>query len=805
MKVNLSSNRIKKNPFRFSFDSSVTAKYGEVLPISSVELVPETNVKHDIRSAVRFAPLSLPTFGKSFLKTYYCKQRISDIYEPFDNMLSQTPYQGAGETYIPKEVPNVDPYFLLGMLLANSTVSAYFIGGISDSVTSSNSIFRTDYGQIHPVLFDNTTLYENQSLFYSFLVCSIYSELSNNNSADIEYAKRAYEILALLDSSNSTSQLQYAYGYDFTGQVNYITKTDANEVLQNNVNNLITPNNCDYITTSLQSGSNVSNPLNPFTHIKFSTNGQKSFIVYSSDDSSGYNTTDKGMMFCWRLNNTGKFIRKILIGLGYKIACVNGRVSLIPLMSYYKSYFDLFAPKRFIKYSQTNAYKLINYCVQYGVSFYTAINGTFASVANNSNYYKNGPIFRDFVTDLSRCYYTEDTDYYSSQIIGLSNVYGDTLSQSYLGQYNSGQEHLDSIEQPNSNSVPLVDLSGNNSHTQVQQNILSRLTNLVNRRSLLGGKIFEYLKSTFGIKMDVDKSIDNDSSYISSDSLDVEFSDVFSTAETSEGTLGEYAGKSVAAGYGNGITYDTDQFTYIITLGVIVPRTQYVQGIEPCLRHIGYSDFYNSSFDGLTLIPSRRDEFVCPQFGFYDKYANIASSFGNKPLYSEYKTKQQGVLNGDLSLNSTVNTYDSFTLDRKFTDRVFSDIINYPESGQQPNSSNLKLEYRTYLPNMVNVTAGVQWRYVGLYKQYGNFDRIFVNSGVIDNYNSLHAYGFESNPYINKESRRDYYRDDDNLIIHYILDYKLNSPMLSSADSYLTKDLEDLYNSNADGMKVSAE
>lgn len=799
MKVNLGQVRQKKNFFKLSNDSSFTAKYGEVLPISSIELVPDTHIKHSVRQGVRLAPLSLPTFGKSYLKTYYTKQKLSDIYPPFDNMLSQTPFEGSGLTYVPTSVPNVDPYFLLGMLLCNSTVSAYFVSSkFYDSVTSESSIFRTDAGQIHPVLMFNTTEYSNQAFAYGFIVRSIYNQLLNSGTTDVSYAKWANDLfLSLKDWSH-----QLAYGFDRTTQVSYVNSTDSDNVLQDRVNNLVTPNNCDYITTSIISSQVNSSSAFSYPYIDSSQ-------VYSTHNFAqaehGYTSSDKGMMFCWRLNNTGKMLRKILLGLGYQISCTNGKMSLLPLFGYYKSYFDIFAPKRFIKYTQTNCYKLINDIVQNNLTFYGSIIGyPNLTSASYQRYAKYGKIFSDFVTDLSRCYYTDDTDYYSSQIIGESNDYGHTLSQSYLGMDVQG-DNYNGIISHSVEGVPQVNLNDSISHTQAQQNILSRLTNLVNRRSLLGGKIFDYLKSTFGIKSPEVRSEDSDNSYIGSDSLDVEFSDVFSTAETSEGSLGEYAGKSVAGGYSNGIQYDTDNFTIVITLGVIVPRTQYVQGIDPNIRHISYNDFYNKNFDGLTLIPSRRDEFINPQFNVFDKDVNSVLSFGNKPLYLEYKQRMQGVLNGDLSLNSTRNSYDSFTLDRVFTDRVFSDKFAYPDAGETPTATNLVFSYRIYTPYLSNVVAGTQWRYVGLYKQYGNFDRIFVNSGVVDNYDMLHSIGYDSNPYINKDSLRDYNRDDDNIIVHNIVDYSLNSPMLATADSYMTKDLEDLNNPNSDGMTVSAQ
>ena len=82
----------------------------------------------------------------------------------------------------------------------------------------------------------------------------------------------------------------------------------------------------------------------------------------------------------------------------------------------------------------------------------------------------------------------------------------------------------------------LLVVSGVVQHTQSQQNVLARLTNFVNRRSILGGKIADLLESVFGIPAkDVLK---DDNPYVGSSIIDVDFSDVFSTAETAKAHRG---------------------------------------------------------------------------------------------------------------------------------------------------------------------------------------------------------------------------------------------------------------------------
>ena len=111
MKVNIGLDQRNKKPFPISLDSSTTANFGECIPILGTEVPPNTHISLNIRDAVRFAPLSFPTFGKAFLKTYAYAHSIKDLYPPFDSLLSHTPYTAvSGRQSVPTKVPTVPSY-----------------------------------------------------------------------------------------------------------------------------------------------------------------------------------------------------------------------------------------------------------------------------------------------------------------------------------------------------------------------------------------------------------------------------------------------------------------------------------------------------------------------------------------------------------------------------------------------------------------------------------------------------------------------------------------------------------------------
>lgn len=791
MKVNIGLDQTKKKPFPISLDSSTTANFGECIPILGAEVPPNTHISLNIRDAVRFAPLSFPTFGKAFLKTYAFAHSIKDLYPPFDDLLARTPYTAvSGRRYIPKKVPTVPSYLLWLSVFSNCSFTLYSTNynEVKDIATSEGSFTKI------PLHYNPIT-----SVSYVDSSNTVPHVLTNN---DISASLVLWILSTLRQNTVPTLDKFTADFGEVDPYINYMMSSSSRDKIffNNDSSNLgslhlpfvsdeepyVTPQSADYLFC-----------LNDLQRIFFlmDTNGnlsgrqlpEKTFLKF--ENSSGVSGGD--IFVAIRLNDSGKFLRKIFMGLGLNLKPTNTPISLLPIYAYFKSYFETFAPKRFVKFEQTYFYSFINTLVNTGLD---APNLIFSTSAQ----YTKGVSWSNIIDDLLSCYYTKDTDYYSAQIVGMINEYGGTVSQKYIGEsytlddtFSTTVTTVDSIDGGNGFQAN-VNLSGENSssallHTQAQQNILSRLTQLLNRRSVLGGKIAEFLKSTFGIST---QAIEDYNGYIGSSSLDVNFSDVFSTAETSEGSLGEYAGKALAFGNGDTFKFETKIHTIVVAFSVIIPRTQYVQGTHPYLTHSKADDFYNPMFDGLTLLPTRKSTFYSGEnfFAFDDNN----SSFGNIPIYSEYKTKTCGILNGDLSLRSTKSTYDSFTMDE-----IISDISHYEPNETEPWRGEMTiLQY-----NPKHMVAGTMWRYLGRWLWLGRFDRIFVNNRL--NFNDF-LFSVDPMPGIDHgfNTTRRLGRSDDNLIVHHVVDMMLDSAMVPLSGSFMTDDLLAL---DKYGIKSSVE
>lgn len=455
------------------------------------------------------------------------------------------------------------------------------------------------------------------------------------------------------------------------------------------------------------------------------------------DFSSFHTLGDYDYLYCWRFSDYSRNLRSILIGLGYQLLDASTRLSVLPLFAYYRAYFDLFFPKRFISFQDTPLFKLIE------LVEYTNTTSLFALAVTHPKLVSN------FFNSLAECYYTSESDYVSLHHSGVST---NPVSQSISTlRPNSGFEDI-SASVDEQASLPLSIDSKNIGSVQLR--VLRWLTKYVNKRTYLGGKIDEILRSQYDSASDF-----ADSFLIDSFVTPIEISDVMNQASTSEGHLGEYAGKGVGFSSPRSAKYRAKEYGYLIHFAAIVPQSGYAQAVDPCLGHVKKFDYYTPGLDGLTLVPTRK-LFI---FGTFDWNApdldiECNKSFGNIPIYSEYKHKYS-ILNGDISQPSTRSSYLPYTLDKLL-----------PYSSVSPSLGGAQLIYE-YIVN------GTLWRYIGYRRWLGMYNRIFVDSGTNDNefFDSILMTRYDG-----------YQRLDDNFIVHNHFKLNLHAPMLSFGSSFDT-------------------
>lgn len=458
-------------------------------------------------------------------------------------------------------------------------------------------------------------------------------------------------------------------------------------------------------------------------------------------------TTKAGayLIFCWRFSDFTRNLRQILIGLGYQLNGSSVTVSILPLFAYYRAYYDLFFPKRFVSYEDSSLHRLIEAIEVNNKSLLWFIE---TSKTGSSGDFPYSHLVSDFFKDLAQCYYTSESDYVSLQHSGVST--NPVLQSVPTIRPNGGIEDV-SAELHEQAALP----SGVEAKNigSVQLRVLRWLTKYINKRTYLGSKIDEILRSQYDSSTSC-----ADSFLIDSFVTPIEISDVMNQAETSEGKLGEFAGKGIGFSSPRSAKYRSNEFGFLIHFACIVPQSGYAQAVDPCLSHVNKFDYYTPGLDGLTLVPTRK-LFV---FGTVDHVSAAVrdkcnDSFGNIPIYSEYKTKYS-ILNGDISQASTRASYLPYSLDK---------LIPYVNPASEDS------EVNNLFSQIVN---GTSWRYVGRYRWLGMYNRIFVNSGSLET----------SLPNIDYIRYSGSNRVDDNFIVHNHFKLSLHAPMLSFGSSFDT-------------------
>lgn len=462
-----------------------------------------------------------------------------------------------------------------------------------------------------------------------------------------------------------------------------------------------------------------------------------------------------------KFKDTARLLRKIFIGCGYQINPTSPAVvSFLPLIAYYKAYFDIFYPQQLLNWDNTYAFRLME----------VADNIATTDVVT-SQYWAN---FQGFINELQACYYYGDPDYLSAHLgtpsLNTASVKLPANSATSLAMSDTNTPVA------GVNAQPTLSVSQIN---QGQLNLLQKLYYWVNKNTVIGQRIADYLRVHYG----ADFIQETKSNYIGADSIDCQISDVMSTSDTALGSgadatganIGEYAGKGIGYGDGDKVKFTADTFGYWVTLATIVPDITRSQGVDPHLFHRSRFEFYNPEFDGLGFTITTKDVAVgTSDTGVMKNVTTTGSgtnaftepgtvSFGYIPRLSEYKVAQN-VLNGDLTRRGTKQTLLPYTLDSLATinDVRFDDVsTGGGYTGVRVNNSAKNVPLASYL-----------WRQIGGLAWLQNFNRIFYQNDTENVYGAGNTLLLPI---------------DDNFIIHNILSVDCYAPVKSLSESFETE------------------
>ena len=124
MKINIGKSN-KRYSRDMSYDVNTTFGFGEIQPIMSQFMLPDSDINVDINQLVRLTPLIVPSFARVNLHTVSRFVPITEVFPAFESFLSNMPYVSSDVNYVPNSLPLVDANFMMCMVMRHCQWSFY--------------------------------------------------------------------------------------------------------------------------------------------------------------------------------------------------------------------------------------------------------------------------------------------------------------------------------------------------------------------------------------------------------------------------------------------------------------------------------------------------------------------------------------------------------------------------------------------------------------------------------------------------------------------------------------------------------
>lgn len=633
----------KREKLNLSFDNSTTANIGSIQPTMCREMVPNETLKVKTTSLVRLFSMPLPTFGRMSLRHYHAFVPYASLYEPFTAMLSGQHYTGEADTWIPTQVPAVLwSEVIVPLILAYSDIS---IAPIDD--------------MYHPITLDvngDMSSPEWQAEFSRAANAASYI-LGGNSWFGLAYSGHVPE--RAFFGNLGRASINSADGYGLINFGNTVCAMIHDDITDQTFGDKFK------FRTLVQTDPNYESADGQL----YSASGNTVITPEGADLITQYG--DYCVLF--KFKPMLKRFRTILIGLGYQFSPYNNEAfSYLKLLAYYKVWFELFRPNRELAFQDTNCYKLIKKS---------------SNDPNYMAYFVEGNLFYDFLLDMVRdCYYYLPMDYFSMSVVKPQQQMSEntfnmlTYSSDGNDQYASLNTQRVSAEGGIPFSPNVVTGAANDNPLLVKMAL--RLLTFANKNTVVGRSIRNYLKVHYGVAEDA--AFDSSGIVrIGSSRVNINISDIMSTAENEQGYLGEYGGRGIGYGENELFDFTAKEFGCWLTLTVVVPESGMYQGYMKENRHLNRYQFFMPEFDALGYQVLERgevmDDYNCDLAEGYNgiqrwspsiDYVRTAA-FGFVPRYSEYKVGRN-IVNGDLSLVGLKNDMSPYTLERRLSGGQFT-------------------------------------------------------------------------------------------------------------------------------------
>lgn len=407
-----------------------------------------------------------------------------------------------------------------------------------------------------------------------------------------------------------------------------------------------------------------------------------------------YYLSDGSIRNFYNFTSYGRWVYKILRSLGYSPViderCLNAD-SALPLLCLMRTYADWYFPSQ---YANTDR-------MDYLMSFFEKNDEIDPAVS-----FFNGQDLEDIFYVISNITY--DADYFTAAWDNPNSPNEGLSSSFFINDINgSVQNGLSSSRVSNdffnSNDSPSINSAANSSNNSNLSNVsqylltaLQSMSDYLRRHQLAGSRAIDRYLARHGVKLSSESL--RRSIMLAEQRNSLTFSDIFSTASTEGADLGDYAGK------GSGLVRDSFEFTadeygMIISISTIIPYTQYYQGINRHIKHIGKLDFWTEEYDAVGTQGIYSSEVYAPLSNAGDDNMTDyhRKLFGYSGRYGEYKVGQS-LITGDYVLNSRNVGEDAWTLFRDVSNIELDDMVH----GMSFISNNDKSQYNRIFSGLID-------------------------------------------------------------------------------------------------------
>lgn len=747
----------KRSFFDLTHDVNTTSDFGFCQPTLVREFYKDCKIDLKTREFVRLGAMPCPTFGRIEVKTHTAFVPVKETFLAYDYLQAQKSVTSAFRSYVPQCADYVSSNTILGSIFELvCDVRNYYDKQQdwfqSDRFLGRFSVWTTWLGfcpEAHPLysshapgdmvdIVNDDVIMNDKHLAYKActalfnLVCGVPQSIDFENSPFYGKLKGSSYFNRTSLGLMNTRTGEEGEDYNKLWYFNFATY---------NPNRPAFP--WDTVHPPYSGDGYGAEFMNSFGSLVALDVWSDDFLQAMSFDKpdfrlghwtvpctepSGGTTSDVTLYVNFHFSRAGRRLYKVLTGCRISFGTKKKKIDLMRLLSYYKAWFDKYNPGRNLQWLDTNAFGIIHSYYDYGSVLDNVVNGVGSDWSRIP--YNSRPRYRafwyNFLADLPQCCYVLKPDNMtcatSSPLLEIDNN-GPSLSSIKL--------YVDNDDSAKSTFIPVQsdEIYGNGNTLEnggLGIQLLNRIYHLVNKNSVIGSKIDEYLKAHNISRGLPQSNVLGDSEFMCN------IDDVFATAGTSEANLGEYAGKGIGSGSSDNMHFECESFGYLVQLVAVVPLGGYVQGMRDC--PISRYDFYQPEFDSLGMEPMSKSNFLNRRFNF-DSFADDDSVFGFRPRYFGLKF-ENNLANGGFSLYSQQTQYLPYCLDRIFS---VNDFSPYPSE---------------------DYVADEELRYIGRYERFGNYDRIFYDTkGLTDNF-----------------------------IIHMIQELKMYAPWKPISESYDTFD-----------------